>query len=198
MSSKKSVLRQVFIENKDSSRPQHLAFNEACHKVLWMVCTSAAVSSFVASIYQGGDLVFVWQLMLIPPLFRFHEIWATPDCDLAFKVRSFRGWYWSPYSKMLPKHRSIFSHSLLFGSPVRFCIAYWLPVLTFVLLWNHSVVYGVSQGDIDLTTGLSMITFPMFAANFIAYWYGSCILSDTAHMFLDKMNPVEWLIGESR
>jgi hypothetical protein len=187
---KKSAFRQVFIEGKSSSRPQHLAFNQAWHKILWMVCPATAGSVFISSLYNGGDLICLWELLIVPPLFRFNEIWNTPDNDLAWKVNGFRGFYWKLYSHLLPDHRSIFSHSLLLGTPLRFCIAYWFPILAFVILWNWQVFW-----DYD-SIRLENLTFPSFAEIFILYWYAAAILADICHLTLDKYNPIEWLFGQ--
>lgn len=193
---KKSVEYQVFVEGKGSSRPQHLEFNEHCHRLLWFACPSAAVAMFASSIYNDTALTMVWELFLVPPLFRFHELWATMDNDEAYKVKGIRGFYWKGYSKQLPYHRHVLSHSLLLGTPLRFCIGYWIPILLFVLCWNYETVYGVSQGAIALTTGLSLMTFPLFAARVIGFWYAAAILADICHMILDKYNPLQWFVGK--
>ena len=86
--------------------------------------------------------------------------------------------------------------TIALGTPLRFCIAYWFPILVFVVVWNYEVVWAVSQGAIALSTGLQMLTFPDFATRFIGFWYAACLLSDIAHLILDKYNPIEWLIGK--
>ena len=197
MKTKKSVEHQVFIQGKGSSRPQHLEFNAHLHRLLWFACPSAAIAMFASSMYHDTSLTVVWELFLVPPLFRFHEIFATCDNDLAYKVRGFRGFYWSLYSKLVSGHRSVWSHSLLLGTPIRFCIGYWLPILLFVLGWNWETVYAMSRGVVDVTTGITMLTFPDFAVRFLGFWFVSCILADITHMTLDKYNPVQWLIGDN-
>ena len=192
---KKSVEYQVFIKNRSSSRPQHLSFNDRWYRLLWFACPAAAVSMFASSLYHGGDILMFWELFFVPPLFRLHEIFATPDNDEAYKVHGFRGFYWTIYSRWF-KHRSVWSHTIALGTPLRFCIAYWFPILVFVVVWNYEVVWAVSQGAIALSTGLQMLTFPDFATRFIGFWYAACLLSDIAHLILDKYNPIEWLIGK--
>jgi hypothetical protein len=192
---KKSVEYQVFVEGRGSSRPQHLEFNEHWHRLLWFACPSAAVAMFASSLYHGGELVMTWELFLVPPLFRFHEIWATCDNDDR-KTKGIRGQYWKRYSKWIPRHRHPLSHSVLLGTPIRFCVGYWPIILAFTLGWNYQIVYGVSQGAIALTTGLSLMNFPLFAARFIQFWFCVCVLADVCHMILDRYNPIEWLIGQ--
>jgi len=197
MKKKTSVVHQVFIEGRDSSRPQHLQFNDFCYKILWYPCLGAAVSVGVATIYYDANIGLPWQLILVPPLFKLHEMWATCDNDYAWKLRSgFRKLYWHIYSMMMPRHRSIFSHSLLFGTPIRFCIAYWIPILLFVIGWNHDFLITLRTSDVSWLTAAQLLTFPKWAIALLAYWYAACNLADIAHMTLDKYNPVQWFIGK--
>jgi hypothetical protein len=184
---KNFVTYEVFIKNKSSLRPQHLAFNAFCTKLLWFTCPSAVAAMAASSIYHGGDIIFIWELLAVPPLFRLHELWATPDNDEAYKVKGFRGFYWRLYSNHVD-HRSIFSHSITVGTLLRFLIGYWPLVLLFVIVWNWRLFYG---GNFDLQA----IVIPMFSLKFLGYWYGACVLSDIAHLTLDKLNPIQWLIG---
>lgn len=184
---KNFVAYDVYVKNKSSLRPQHLAFNAFCTKLLWFACPSAVAAMFASSIYHGGDIVFVWELLAIPPLFRLHELWATPDNDLARKVKGFRGFYWNLYSNYV-EHRSIFSHSITIGTLLRFLIGYWPIILLFVALWNWQLF---SQETFQFQN----IVVPMFAIKFLVFWYSACVLSDIAHLTLDKLNPIQWLIG---
>jgi hypothetical protein len=184
---KNFVTYEVFIKNKNSLRPQHLAFNAFCTKLLWFACPSAVAAMFASSIYHGGDIVFVWELLAIPPLFRLHEFWAGPDSDECYKVKGFRGFYWHLYSRMVP-HRSILSHSITLGTPLRFLIGYWPLVLGFVILWNWQLF---SQESFQFNN----IVVPMFAIQFLGFWYSACVMSDIAHLSLDKLNPIQWLTG---
>jgi uncharacterized metal-binding protein len=202
-----TVAWKSIIGGESSNRPQHLAFNDTWYKFLWFACPSFSLAAGVATISQGVDIGFIWEPLFIPSLFRFHEIFATPDNDEAYKVKGFRGFYWTPYARKF-KHRSLWSHTLTFGTPMRFCIAYWFPILAFVLGWNAQVLYS-HWGAFDPTmntdisywlsfTGslLSSLTFPVSAAIFIGYWYFAALLSDLAHLILDRYNPIEWFVGK--
>lgn len=195
---KKSAAYRVFIKGDDSSRPEHLQFNDDCHKFLWIACPIAALSAGLAAIHQGVDIDLPWQLILVPPLFRFNEVWNPPDNDYAWKLKpGFRKFYWYIYSVMLPRHRSVFSHSLLFGTPLRFCIAYWIPILLFVLGWNYDLLSTLWTTDaIAWFTAIQLLSFPKWAIIFIGYWYAAAALSDTTHMILDRYNPIQWFIGK--
>lgn len=184
---KKFVTYEVFLQGKSSSRPQHLEFNAFCTKMLWFACPSAVAAMVASSIYHGVEIVFVWELLAIPPLFRLHELWAGPDSDECYKVKGFRGFYWHVYSRMVP-HRSILSHSITIGTLLRFLIGYWPLVLLFVIVWNWRLFY---EGNFVLQD----FSFPIFALKFLATWYSACVLSDIAHLILDKLNPIQWLIG---
>jgi len=195
----KNVAYQVFVEGDSSLRPQHLAFNQAWYRVLWMVCPAISLSVAAAAIHKGANIGFVWEIWFVPPLFRFNEIWSPPDNDEAYKVKGFRGWYWTPFSRKF-KHRSLWSHTLTLGTPLRFCIAYWLPILLFVLGWNWQVL---ATFDTSLVKNfgywlsfLSEFVFPLWAAIFIGYWYGACMLSDLAHLILDRYLPHQWIVGK--
>lgn len=166
-----TVAWKSIIGGESSNRPQHLAFNDTWHKFLWIACPIASISMSVSALNQGVEMGFVWQLWFVPPLFRFNEVFSPPDNDEAFKVNGFRGWYWTPYSRIF-KHRSIWSHSLLFGTPLRFCIAYWLPILLFVLGWNWQVIQTTESYNIEM---LSKFTFPHEAGILFPSPYGEVV-----------------------
>lgn len=195
MKKQNSAFYQVFVQGKTSSRPQHLAFNNMWYKILWMVCLATIGSVLASSVYHGGEAIFIWELLIIPPFFRLHELWATPDSDECYKVRGIRGWYWNLYSRMV-KHRSVWSHSLILGTPVRFCIGYWIPILTFLTIWNYDLIIYCIETD-QIWSIFPFLVLPNFAIEFILYWYAAAMLSDICHLFLDKYNLVEWFLGKN-
>lgn len=81
------------------------------------------------------------------------ERWASPDRDLQ-ENRTVRGW-WEWYGDRV-KHRSRWSHSLLFGTPIR-------------LLYGFAPV---------------VLLLPFFASRVGCFVLG-CVVSDLAHYALD-------------
>lgn len=90
---------------------------------------AAAVTAVWASFWMDGynPLPF----MFASPIFcRLQETWASPDRDEE-ESRKSPSLYWLWYGKAV-KHRSIFSHSLLVGTPFRFVYGF-LPI--WLLVW---------------------------------------------------------------
>lgn len=135
--------------------------------------TAAVFTGFGGLLYSFyADIPALTITAIAIPLWEFY---ATPDMDHASRKVWGSVWrrlwvlYWRPYAKMIG-HRSRWSHSLLFGLPLR--LSYGLAPL-----WLWLVVEGVGPGEI--------------------VWYGlaGCALADVVHLIKDGYGPVRIIFG---
>ena len=176
-----------------TGRKEHLHFNGLITKGLLIGCPILTGSALYIFITRGRlDLIQWWWiagLLLTPFLYRLHEIVASPDMDDT-KRKGFLGWYWKPYAKCV-RHRGICSHTLLIGSPLRFGVAYAIPLLILVVALNWQLV-DESNSTLYIVTNLDM---PRSVGLFIAWWFGVCVLSDLSHLLCDRMfSPLKVLL----
>ncbi len=203
-----NAIVDCLFKGADSGKDEHLEANKIVANGLWVASFPIVFLVIFLMMANGRpDLIQFWWItavVLFPHQFRFHEVWASPDRDLPCK--GFIGFYWGFYAnarrrvklksgkikkKKIVRHRGILSHTLIVGSLVRFCIAYWLPILSFVLLWNERIVWAMwTTKDILL---IQYFTFPEWAGWIILFWYIACVLSDFVHVMCDRMNPIQFL-----
>lgn len=120
-----------------------------------------------------GVTVLLWELV------------ATPDMDHNSRgisgnlVRRIWVIFWRPYT-LLIGHRSIWSHSLLFGTPARLLYL----ALPWIVLNRHQVDwYSIDPRDWLLNWG---------------WFLASVGLADTVHMLKDNYAPGEILFGRRK
>lgn len=139
-----------------------------------------------AAVFIGACLAFAgiandWNWLLYAGFVTVAWEWlATPDVDYANR-RSFESLEWAivcllwlPYSSFVP-HRSIYSHSLLIGLPLRM-IYVGIPLCS-LLIWM----------DVDVII-LASTWWPSIVAG--------CIAADITHLLKDGYDPIEMLIGK--
>lgn len=119
------------------------------------------------------------------------EAYATPDMDHASRQIWGSVWrrlwvlWWKPYSKLVG-HRSRWSHSLLFGLPIR--LFYGLIPLW---LWLGYVVHGCWQtGEwgrlVELWRAWSELGGHVLVG---------CLVADVIHLAKDKYGPIRMVFG---
>lgn len=111
----------------------------------------------------------VWPAVVVTAAFLFGGMVFGPDLDTKSKQYSRWGWFralWVPYRKFF-RHRSRFTHGLVFGSLFR--VIYFVGVVT---LAAYLVAYA--------WTGVSGDAVPD-TRNFAAAWR---LVADTAHKYL--------------
>lgn len=116
-----------------SSRDEHLLLN--------LSATAAMTGVAVACLKHGMPCAISAPIGCL-----LMEHWASPDRDLQ-ENRKVRG-YWGKYGDRV-KHRSRFSHSLLFGTPLRLVYGFWfaLPCVVVFPLWSLAFVLGCVASD---------------------------------------------------
>lgn len=172
-----------------TGRREHLRFNNIVSRGLSLGLIVILIS-LIHIFYENNrlDLIKPWwitALLFSPIQFSIHERWAGPDMDIPTR-KGFLGIYWRIYAKNV-RHRGMFSHTLVFGTFVRFLIGYWFVILGLLAIFNLDVllVQPVILGDLRL---------PNEVGYMILCWYGSCVLSDLAHILCDLiLNPIKIL-----
>lgn len=133
---------------------------------------AAAVAGLCIALFNplAGAIVFGWELL------------ATPDLDLSEnrKGSNLIEWLWilpwKPYGWMI-KHRHSFSHSLLIGTPFRFCyVALLLYMASKLLSW-----------DTEYLAGLNTWAFFILKCGWVA---------DSIHLTKDRFSLIEILLGK--
>ena len=132
-----------------------------------------------------GAVIAVYNLPLGASVL-FWEWFATPDMDITTRrPRRLVGWlwvtFWRPWSVCV-SHRSMFSHSLLFGTPCR--LAYVLAAPAFLLMFPHSIFHWIWEGHQGLVFRV-LETVVMGA-----------VIADTVHLFKDGYGFIKLFIGE--
>jgi len=160
---------------KSTGRKEHLRANERYFKLLALLCCALPTGIAISLYIREGQAVFIPYPVITSVFYRLNELWNTPDNDLAWKLKmSLRKAYWFVWSKVI-RHRGIFSHTIMFGSPVRFCVA-----------------YGPSFGAVMYATNFQW--FPEWLGWSIIFAFLGAVLSDLVHFVTDEMNLIEFTL----
>ena len=150
----------------------------------------------VLPLFLTGMIIFLPNLIKIF-LFTlasfFCQIMFGPDLDLQstqYKRWGIFRWIWIPYRKIF-KHRSRFSHGLLFGPIIR-CVYLALAGFTVLIVLNYMIYQllglNILLKSIPLTAGL------VIKLNFIKVYYylipviSGLFIGAAIHTFTDKID----------
>lgn len=157
--------RKSFRFSLNSNRDGHMT----AAVVVGAVIAIAGAANDLDWLFNAGLVVVAWEWL------------ATPDVDYANKrTADSIEWMlvcllWFPFSALV-KHRSVFSHSLLVGLPVRMA---YVTLLIGVPL-NH-----FSDG----------MVWEAVSTHWQSLLLG-CAISDTVHLFKDGYHPVNVIFGK--
>lgn len=205
-----NAIINCLFKGASSGKDEHIEANRVASLLISLLCIGASGGFALHAVknQQIEGLQFIPYLGATPMLFRFHEVWASPDRDSA--CGGFKGWYWKGYynsyrvvrskrgkvdRKKIVRHRGILSHTLTLGSPIRFGIAYCFPILFLVLGANWDLFYGVTVDDpYDVFAIVREMTMPLWLSFGLLWWFIVCLASDFVHFMMDRMNPIQFLI----
>jgi uncharacterized metal-binding protein len=180
-------MMEYLSHKKNTGRKEHLAANQKFYKPLLLFSIACPLGVAVGSYHLWNEAAFVPEMLIVPFGYCINEIWNTPDNDLAWKLKwSFRKAYWLLWSKLV-RHRGILTHTFPLGTTVRFCIAYWIPILAFVIGWNWEVIQA---GD----DWVAALTFPERAGWIIVFAWIGCGISDLVHYCTDRMSFIKMFV----
>lgn len=188
-----SILIDCIFRNRPSGRREHLRAN----KDIFYLCRFLAIASAVVAIaFWLGDektkeLALFYRdhcfpyVFLVPHFVRIHEVWASPDRDIRTRGSALA---WKIYAART-RHRGIFSHTLLIGTPTRFVIAYWPAVLIL-----GYIIYLLSKNEYSLFRAINTSWLAKELVMLFPWWYTSALISDVTHFVVDRMNLIEMLL----
>ena len=120
---------------------------------------------------------------------------ASPDRDIRLRVNSpYKTmasylWriFWLPYStKLIPRHRSYFSHSVPVGWAVRVLYVFSFPAIALTALVWHM---GIDWVKLHSEYFLALIYV-------LRYVLVGTFLADIVHLLKDGYNPIQMILGE--
>lgn len=177
----------------DSNRAGHLKLNAIASSFLLAWATSKLPFLGGASYLAAASWLTIATSCLST------EMIAPPDVDCAEKWsgNELYHYWWKIFGYKVP-HRSIWSHSLLFGLPLR--MAWALAPLVFLLSGvGFATLAYLEWQSVDAAIPIAFLSKAWSQTVAIEFFRNvaiGAVISDCVHYTLDDFNPIEWVFGD--
>jgi len=183
------ILRHKLIAG-NSDRSGHLKLNGM---VSFLLFGCSAMKAYDGDYLAGASWLAIATACLST------EMIAPPDVDCAEKWSGSElyHYWWKIFGREVP-HRSVWSHSLLWGLPARMVWA--IVPLVFLLTGLGFLALAILESqNIDAAIPIAFLSTALNQAIAIDLFRNiaiGAVISDITHYCLDDYNPVEWFFGD--